>query len=154
MKILDQGVINALKNNDFKDQSELVEYFLSQGMEITQAALSRRLKRLGVKKVEGVYKPSFGLGEDLFSKCVLDVVIVPPNLIIVRTIPGFANTFAYFLDESIEAKRSESSKGVFEAIAGTLAGDDTVFIAVGDLNQLEKLHKAIEELASKGVDVL
>ncbi|MFC1854571.1 hypothetical protein ACFLY6_01725 [Candidatus Dependentiae bacterium] len=154
MKVSDQNIINALKENDFKDQTELVKYLASKDMEITQAALSRRLKRLGVRKMEGIYKPTLGVVEDIFTKCVLDVVTSPPNLVVVHTTPGFANTFAYFLDERIEERRSEDTEGIFEDIAGTIAGDDTVFIAVKNTKKLEDVYSAMKDLATKGVDTL
>ena len=88
----------------------------TQGHDLTQSTLSRRLKRLGVQKVQGRYRrveaPVAALPE-------VTLAVAPPNLLVLRTAPGFAQALALSLDAHPVA-----------GLLGTLAGDDTVFVAV------------------------
>lgn len=115
---LDQTLLGLLEKQDILDQDTFLQLLSRQGHELTQSTLSRHLKKLHVQKLDGVYRrveppkpalPPFTLAE------------APPNLLVLRTQPGFANALALKLDAARPA-----------GLVGTIAGDDTVFIAVAD----------------------
>jgi transcriptional regulator of arginine metabolism len=113
---MDTLILQLLEASAIADQSELLARLTREGHDLTQSTLSRRLKRLGVQKVQGRYRrvePSTQVLPDV------TVTEVPPNLLVLRTAPGFAQALGLSLD-------ADPVPGQ----VGTLAGDDTVFVAV------------------------
>lgn len=113
---LDTLILQLVARQPIADQGDLLAQLAAQGHPLTQSTLSRRLKRLGVQKVQGQYRrlepPPLALPEATLS-------VVPPNLLVLRTAPGFAQALGLGLDAH-----------AVEGLVGTLAGDDTVFVAV------------------------
>jgi transcriptional regulator of arginine metabolism len=110
----------------FSNQAEAVAMLERTGFQATQASVSRDMRELGLVKLNGRYVSADGVATgashaadaeigELITKCDP----VGANLIVVRTTIGAANTVAVALD------RKESPD-----IAGTVAGDDTFFIAI------------------------
>lgn len=124
-------LLNLIQTNKIKDQSELLQLVRQSGEEITQSTLSRQLKRLGVAKIDGYYQRSLPK-TDLLS--ILDIICSPPNLLLIKTLPGSAGAVAFRLEQY-----------EFEEIAGTIAGDDTIMVAVTDPLLLDALKEKIEE---------
>lgn len=130
---LDADILRLLAQFEVADQAHLLELLQRDGHELTQPTLSRHLKKLSVQKRDGRYQrveagptgmPSF------------QVVAAPPNLLVLRTLPGFAQALAYTLDQR-----------QLEGLAGTVAGDDTIFMAVSDPALLDDLKRTLERLA-------
>ncbi len=113
---LDQTLLELITNERIADQFELQEALRRAGKIVSQPTLSRHLTRLGITKRGGRYAPP-GDG----SPSALAVIAAPPNLVILRTRPGFANAVAYVLDHQ-----------PLPGQAGTIAGDDTVFVALAE----------------------
>ena len=113
---LDQLLLQLLEAHPISDQTDLLERLSAVGHELTQSTLSRRLKRLGVHKVQGRYRRAEGSAQTLPEVTLAEV---PPNLLVLRTAPGFAQALGLSLDAE-----------PFPGQMGTLAGDDTVFVAV------------------------
>ena len=112
----DALILQALDGAPIVDQGDLLARLAALGCELTQSTLSRRLKRLGIQKVQGRYRRP-----DAGPQAMPEVRIqeVPPNLLVLRTAPGFAQALGLRLDV-------DPAPGQ----VGTLAGDDTVFVAV------------------------
>ena len=113
---LDQLILRLLEAHPIADQTDLLEKLASEGHDLTQSTLSRRLKRLGVQKVQGRYRRVEGSAQILPD---ITITEAPPNLLVLRTAPGFAQALGLSLD-------ADPLPGQM----GTLAGDDTVFVAV------------------------
>jgi len=107
-------------------QQELALRLRRKGFHATQAGISRDLRELGLVKLNGRY---VALDRDagaarrgpagLDSALVSDVSRVGDHLVVIRTPSGTANAVAVKLDAMNNAD-----------IAGTIAGDDTIFVAV------------------------
>lgn len=109
-------------------QEELRQLLASRGYEVTQATLSRDLARLGARRValreggtayevEEVRVPDGA--ESLASRRDQVISVVETDaLVVVHTMPGAASAVALAVDR---ARLGE--------VAGTIAGDDTIFIA-------------------------
>jgi transcriptional regulator of arginine metabolism len=113
---LDSLILRLLEEHPIADQGDLLARLAARGHDLTQSTLSRRLKRLGVQKVQGRYRRAE------FEAQVLPGVSIseaPPNLLVLRTAPGFAQALGLSID-------ADPLPGQM----GTLAGDDTVFVAV------------------------
>ena len=113
---LDTLILRLLEASPITDQGELLVHLAEAGHELTQSTLSRRLKRLGVAKIQGRYRH---LEPSAQARPEVSIVEAPPNLLVVRTAPGFAQALGLLLDAEPVAGQM-----------GTLAGDDTVFVAV------------------------
>ena len=111
---LDADLQTLLANELIADQSELLAALAARGHVLTQSTLSRKLKVLGYQKQDGRYTQPGVPGFKLVS-----VTLVAPNLLVLRTAPGFAGALAGRLDAH-----------PLPGQAGTVAGDDTVFVAV------------------------
>ena len=111
---LDADLQTLLANELIADQSELLAALAARGHVLTQSTLSRKLKVLGYQKQDGRYTQPGVPGFKLVS-----VTLVAPNLLVLRTAPGFAGALAVRLDAH-----------PLPGQAGTVAGDDTVFVAV------------------------
>ena len=111
---IDADLQTLLANELIADQSELLAALAARGHVLTQSTLSRRLKVLGYLKQDGRYTQPGVPGFKLVS-----VTLVAPNLLVLRTAPGFAGALAVRLDAH-----------PLPGQAGTVAGDDTVFVAV------------------------
>ncbi|WP_425250895.1 arginine repressor [Geothrix mesophila] len=113
---LDQLILQLLEAHPIADQSDLLDRLSAEGHELTQSTLSRRLKRLGVQKVQGRYRRVEATAQILPEVTIHEV---PPNLLVLNTAPGYAQALGLSLD-------ADPAPGQM----GTLAGDDTVFVAV------------------------
>jgi transcriptional regulator of arginine metabolism len=84
---------------------------------VNQASVSRELTALGARKVDGVYRigPELGLGSRVHALSTT----AGGCLMVVRTDLAFASVVAQTIDQA----------GI-EGVLGTIAGDDTVFVAL------------------------
>ena len=136
-------VLEAVSQGDVTDQSTLLGLLRSRGIEMEQSSLSRLLKRLGIRKREGRYTRE-PLGRDLGAAPVaraevLKIVASPPNLLVVRTLPGHAHALGYRID----------ALGIPD-LAGTVAGDDTMLVAVSNPAELHRVKADLERLVMRG----
>ena len=121
------ALLRLLRKQPVANQNEIVQLLTASGILAAQASVSRDVRELGLVKVNGRYVLAAHLAprrpahtpEAPLSELITMVDPVGANLIIVRTRIGAASTVA------VEIDRTASPD-----IAGTLAGDDTVFVAV------------------------
>lgn len=116
--ILSGGVVHS--------QDELLRALRARGFTVTQSSVSRDLREMGVAKVDGRYVPGRELGggggsADLraVTRFVTSVETAGPNLLVLKTTTGTAQTVGIAVDRER-----------WPEIVGTVAGDDTMFIAV------------------------
>ncbi len=112
------ALLAIIKTQNIGSQTELAARLVEHGFAVTQASVSRDLVELGVIKTNGHYElPQAIPGEIIFGKVELEPV--GENLIVGRCTSGLASAVTVRIDS---AKLPE--------IVGTIAGDDTIFIAV------------------------
>ncbi len=128
-------LLEIIKKNQPKDQLELLKLLQANGIQATQSTLSRQLKRLGITKTDGVYKHTLKPSMQITS--ILSVNLSPPNLLLIKTLPGHANAVAFELEEQ-----------EMPEIAGIIAGDDTLMVAVMDPSLLKFLKQKIVKFKS------
>lgn len=123
-------IASLLADGHVHSQEELRALLLREGIAVTQATLSRDLLELGASKVPGadgrqVYALDPGVGDNgaessRLARVVHELVVnveCSANIVVVRTPPGAAQYLASAIDRSR-----------WEAVLGTVAGDDTVFL--------------------------
>jgi transcriptional regulator of arginine metabolism len=91
-------------------------------MPVDQSTLSRDLAELGIRKVGGRYAVAIAARVEAngidYASVVRDFVPCGPNLIVISTQVGQAQPVAVTIDEAGDP-----------SIVGTVAGDDTIFVA-------------------------
>jgi transcriptional regulator of arginine metabolism len=124
-----QALLRLVQGEKLGTQQDLVRALKGAGFDATQATVSRDIVELGLVKVARngthVYAPptavATGGGTERLRKFCEDYPVegrVAGNLVVLRSPPGTANAMAIALDTSTLAE-----------IVGTVAGDDTVFVA-------------------------
>ena len=128
-----QRHITALiRSRPIASQGELVQALADQGIECAQASISRDLAEMGVVKVDGAYRvPHLEAGKSSLVDH-MSVEKAGDNLIVIRTGPGHAAAAALAID-----------KARLTGIVGTVAGDDTIFIAVRGREDQNRLVRRI-----------
>lgn len=122
-------ILEIISEQPIETQGSLVKALNNLGYKVTQATVSRDIKELGLVKVQsepGEYRYSANkkqLARDLdvliriFADTVVSVVPAG-NLVIIKTLSGSANAAAEVIDSFH-----------YEEILGSIAGDNTIFIA-------------------------
>ena len=121
---------SLLRRRKARTQQGLVAALEDKGYSITQSSLSRDLMHIGARKVDGAYRLDGELDDaerqgqvyptlTELQPFVRSVRAAGPNLLVVATRPGLAQTVALALD-SMDMPE----------VTGTIAGDDTVFVAI------------------------
>lgn len=122
-------LIDIVNQFDIETQEELMDILRSRGYDTTQATISRDIKELKIIKVAtdyNSYKYAVSPQDDVritvkYRNIIKETVMnidFAGNLIVLKTYPGMAQAAAAAID-SME----------FNEILGTIAGDDTIFIA-------------------------
>ena len=110
------AIPQLLSSGEFSTQDQLVAALAEHGHDVNQATVSRELRSLGVRKVDGVYRlperPNVGASVRSF------VVTGKGCLAVVKTGPAHAMVVAQSIDDAS-----------IDGVLGTVAGDDTVFVA-------------------------
>ena len=124
------AILEIIEKQDVETQEDLAEMLRKRGIVVTQATVSRDIKEMHLLKVlaeNGGYKYATldkaekGMTERfirIFSESVLSMSSAY-NLIVIKTLTGSANAAA----EAIDSLR-------WHQVVGTLAGDNTIFVAV------------------------
>ena len=129
----DQKILSVISGQDVTSQSQLQGLLAERGLHLNQSTLSRRLKALSVEKKQGAYRIVNQVGDSLPSATIISA---PPNLVILRTPAGFAAALAYVVDQQISK----------DLIAGTVAGEDTVMIAIASPQMFQNAVREIKIL--------
>lgn len=133
-----QALVELLKTQALSNQSEVVSAMQQKGIEVTQPSISRDFRELGVVKLGGRYVIASPAQAQVVTsletnlEMIRSAQAVGDNLIIVKT-PAAAGSIV----------ASEIDARSFPGVIGTVAGDDTIFIAVSDK---ENQRNLIEEL--------
>ena len=148
MKLGRQSVIMEIINErDIETQNQLMDALAERGVKSTQATLSRDIRDMRLVKElgpKGNYRyvaaakqetPDLDARLKKIFKESLVSYDVAQNIVVLKTLPGLANGACSALD------------GIdIEGLVGTLAGDDTAFLAMKDNASANTLYKEIESL--------
>ena len=150
MKQLRHGAIRELlAQRSIRTQRDLAAALRERGVHATQATISRDVTELGLTKIDRdgvlVYalptrpaetEPS---AEERLARVLHDLPLDVRQaglLLVVRTLPGSAHAIASALD-----------RAHWPEVVGSIAGDDTVFLAFGDRGSLKRVRKRLARIA-------
>ena len=114
-------IIKIIASRDVETQEELARLLGEQGFQVTQATVSRDIKELRLIKVltsEGHYKYA-----------------TVEHLIVIKTISGSA---------SVAGEAIDSLK--WPEIAGSIAGDNTIFVAIREGKNAAEIIKRFQKM--------
>lgn len=114
-------IFEAVESGKIRSQSDVVKVLRTAGIKVTQATASRDLDELGAvrgkdEKGRAQYRIP-DLGRSVIDDLTLGILDAE-KILVIRTPPGAAQLIAGRID------RSE-----IEGVVGTIAGDDTIFVA-------------------------
>lgn len=152
MKQLRQRAIRDLVDQrPIRTQQELAAALRERGFRTTQATVSRDVAELGLAKGRRGSTRAYVLpprlveaetsGEDRLRRLLADLPVELREaglLLILRTLPGSAHAIAAALDRTR-----------WPEVAGSIAGDDTVFVATGDRGSLRRLRDRLIGLSGR-----
>jgi transcriptional regulator of arginine metabolism len=129
------AIVRILRMGAVGRQAELVELLHREGFDATQSSVSRDLRELGV--VKGADRYLLPAAEDALTPSHFEDVrsfmkgyrAAGPTLTVLRTTTGAAQSVAIAID-----------KAHWPEIVGTIAGDDTIFIATESMRAQRRLH--------------
>ncbi|HKG21661.1 MAG TPA: hypothetical protein VKC34_07155 [Blastocatellia bacterium] len=127
------GIISARK---VATQQELAAELSARGVQATQSSVSRDIVELGLSKLNGYYfSPRPALAA---SGPVLGIDTAGDNLIVIKTDAGQASPAALAID-----------RANIDEVIGTVAGDDTILVAVKNLPAQRLAIKKIVKLFAR-----
>ncbi len=129
------AIVRILRRNAVARQAELVALLHREGHDATQSSVSRDLRELGV--VKGADRYLLPAVEDALTPSHFETVrsfvkgyrAAGPTLTVLRTATGTAQSVAIALD-----------KARWPEVVGTIAGDDTIFVATESGRAQRRLH--------------
>ena len=128
-----EKILELIATQDIETQEQLMKVLNEHGFPVTQATISRDIKQLRLVKRAGPYGslryeisetnnlPEFSSTiEKIFRQCVVQYSCAQ-NLVVIKTLPGLASAACSAIDQM-----------ALPSVLGSIAGDDTAFIAMRD----------------------
>lgn len=139
-------IIEIIENHEIETQEELAELLEKEGVTATQATISRDIRELKLTKVtnaEGrqryvVLKHEDNYLGDKYNRVLREGFVSmdqAQNILVVKTVSGMAMAVAAAIDALKQAE-----------VVGSIAGDDTIMVAVRTAEDTTALMKKIQEL--------
>lgn len=127
-----QKILSLIRAKPIGTQEDLRALLEKTGVPATQSSVSRDLEELGVVKHHGHY--TLPRSNGAAARGLLSLDHAGDSLVIARTVPGLASAVAVEIDAA-----------AIPEIVGTIAGEDTIFIAVRDQKAtVKKVWKLFE----------
>ena len=150
MKQLRQRAIRDLvEQRTIRTQQELAAALRDRGFRTTQATISRDVAELGLVKAGRGGTHAYAIpprlreadtsGEDRIRILIRDMPVDirdAGTMLVLKTLPGSAHPLAAALD-----------RARWPEVVGSIAGDDTVFVAFADRGSLGRVRRRLEQLA-------
>ena len=137
-------ILEIIAREDIETQNQLIDALHAAGVKSTQATISRDIKDLRLIKEltsKGTYRYVAPANEvanhserlqTIFKECVTSIACAQ-NIVVIKTLPGLAPAACSAIDRMN-----------IKNLAGTLAGDDTAFIAMHDNESALRLCEEVE----------
>jgi transcriptional regulator of arginine metabolism len=132
-----QTILGLIQAKPIGTQEDLRALLEQTGVAATQSSVSRDLEELGIVKQHGHYTLPRANGSS--ARGLLSLDQSGDSLVVARTLPGLASAVAVEIDAA-----------ALTEVVGTIAGEDTIFIAVRDAKAQRPTIKQIWELFGHG----
>ena len=156
-------ILHLIESKQITTQTALVSALQSEGVEVTQSSISRDIKQLGLIKVAGIYQSSIRRSSNIDHSLSIDREKSQSNgMIASQSDPHLGLSFLTSVrsagDHLLVLKtQSATAQAVamsldlmaWKEILGTVAGDDTVFVAVAGVSQSLNLQRKLRPFVQK-----
>lgn len=136
-------ILELISTRPIRTQEELAEALYAEGWKVTQSSVSRDIAALKLVKVEGAYQRPARItpqrehpDERRIAEGVLAADPAGEALLVLHTAPGEANRVAVAIDRL-----------AWGDVIGTIAGDDTIFLAVRNGAAQHRVLRQLRRLA-------
>ncbi len=143
-----------ISEQDIKNQEQLLQILIARGFSVTQATLSRDLKKMKISKVANTYGdylyvlPNHAILQKKTSVAELDEqapanqprygfvsLNFSGNMAVIKTKPGYASSLAYDIDNRN-----------IPNVLGTIAGDDTLLLVLSETANRMEIKRTLEPI--------
>ena len=142
-------IIEIISKYDIETQEELANRLRERGYKVTQATVSRDIKELRLIKISGrrntycYARPGRheAITNDRMIRLLTDSTVdidFAGQMVVVKTLSGSANVAAEAIDNMN-----------WKDVLGTIAGDNTIFVAVRSENDAAEIAARIRKLTGK-----
>ena len=125
-----ESLLNLIATGAFSAQEDVVTKMVSGGFDVTQSSISRDFRQLGISKIGGFYRVASRADRIRLSHFIQSISTAGPNMLVVKTESGGASPVAEAVDHAL-----------LRGIVGTVAGDNTIFIATEN----SEVHEPIKQ---------
>jgi len=132
-----QTILSLIQAKPIGTQEDLRALLERSGVAATQSSVSRDLEELGIVKHHGHYTLPRANGAS--ARGLLSLDQAGDSLVIARTLPGLASAVAVEIDSA-----------ALPEVVGTIAGEDTIFIAVRGAKAQRAVVKQVWEILGHG----
>lgn len=122
-----RAILELVRQRPVHTQQELAKALAERGISVTQATVSRDIAELGLIRTGDGYRVGAPLA--VVSELVLSMTRVE-FVMVIHTPPGTANVVARAIDQA-----------ELEGVVGTVAGDDTIVVVLGDDGAADNLRR-------------
>ncbi len=131
-----ETILRLIRQKHIEKQETLTAILEKGGFSVTQPSVSRDLDELGIVKIGGFYALPQKNGEADFG--LINLETAGANLIVAKCESGLASAVCVRID-----------RDRIKEVVGTIAGDDTIFVAVKDAKSQKAVIKKIWKLFEK-----
>jgi len=149
-----QAIAALIRARPIASQEELADGLAAQGFTVTQATISRDLEQLGAVKLKRGGVLSYALPDQLgaadwsagrLERILREFVVsieMAGALLVIKTPPGSAHLVASAIDHAS-----------LPEIAGTVSGDDTMFVAIRDGIAIHQVMARFERMLGQAKEI-
>jgi transcriptional regulator of arginine metabolism len=150
-----KAIAEIIRSGPVANQEEVTSRLAGQGFAVTQATVSRDLDQLGAVKVKRGGVLSYALPDQIgdsdwagarlhriLSEWVISIEAAG-NIVVMKTPPGSAHLVGLAIDQAR-----------LEEVAGTISGDDTLFLAIRDGFTVPRVLQKFQTLAGEADEVI
>lgn len=141
-----EAILALISQNEIGTQEELAGHLARSGYKVTQATVSRDIRKLKLSKVPGPEGRLHYAAEASDRRALAEKYVKilregtvsmeeAGTLLVIRTVSGMAMAVAAALDEMKIAE-----------LVGCIAGDDTIMCAMRNAEDAGKVRRKIEEI--------
>ncbi len=138
-------ILQIIESRPISTQKDLAQALIDDGLQVTQATVSRDIKELNLIKIsigDNIYRyaapqEAVAVSEKKFEFVLKEFVLgvdYSENIVVVKTAPANANVVAYALDNFI-----------WKEVIGTVAGDDTILLVVKPKEAAPQIVKRVRK---------
>ena len=146
-------ILRIISEQNIETQEELTKVLKDNGVETTQATISRDIRQLRLRKKPGefgrqkyfapepVKVAAGGKNQESLIQILTSGIVnvsAAESIIVVKTYSGMAMAVGAAIDNMN-----------IDGVAGCIAGDDTIFVAVTDASEYEKVMSVLRGVSGR-----